>query len=137
MGTGTLKLPRPVETELWPPEVDMILSAMEAACDPAELDRRYRHRMPYHVRGELRLYSDPPGAPAWAVYSRDVDPRGMGFITPHRLPLGYGGIIELFAPAGRKLQVPCTLFRCRQSVEGWYEGALYFNREQPAFDVEL
>ncbi len=137
--TDTIKLPRPpapAAAELWPPEVDLILSAMEAACDEAEYDRRYQGRVPYRVRAELRLFSDPQGTPPTALYTRDVDPRGLGFITPHRLPLGYGGTIELYAPGGRKLSVPCTLFRCRQSVHGWYEGALYFNREQSAFEVE-
>lgn len=134
--TATIKLPLAPAQELWPPEVDLILSAMEAAYSQTEQERRYRHRMPYRVRAELRLFSDQQGSPAWVLYTRDADPRGLGFITPHRLPLGYGGTIELFAPSGRKLGVECTLFRCRQTVDGWYEGALYFNREQSAFDVE-
>jgi len=143
--TDTIKLPRPPAQsadELWPPEVDLILSAMEAARErttgsqSVEHERRYRGRVPYRVRAELRLFSDAPDTPPWVLYTRDVDVRGLGFITPHRLPLGYGGTLELYAPVGRKVRVPCTLFRCRQAVQGWYEGALYFNREQSAFDVE-
>jgi hypothetical protein len=149
--TDTIKLPpratAPAD-ELWPPEVDLILSAMEVAHadappgarDPhAELaapERRHGGRTSYRVRAALRLFSDAPGDGPWSLYTRDVDRRGMGFITPHRLPLGYGGTVELYAPSGRKMIVPCTLFRCRQTVQGWYEGALYFNREQDAFDVE-
>ncbi len=136
MHSGTIKLPQTPATELWPSEVDLILSAMEAAYDDQEYDRRYRHRLAYRVRAELRLFSDPDGSEPWVLYTRDVDSRGLGFITPHRLPLGYGGAVELLAPSGRKLRVECTLFRCRQSVQGWFEGALYFNREQGAFDVE-
>ena len=60
----------------------------------------------------------------------------MGFITPHRLPLGYGGWVELLSPRGRKIRAHCTLFRCREAVKGWYDGALYFNREQHVFDPE-
>jgi len=145
--TDTIKLPRPMAPadELWPPEVDLILSAMEVAAaespaDPhAELaaaERRHGGRTPYRVRAALRLFSDAPGDGPWSLYTRDVDRRGVGFITPHRLPLGYGGTVELYAPSGRKEAVPCTLFRCRQTVQGWYEGALYFNREQEGFDVE-
>ena len=145
MLTDTIKLPRPAADadacaaadELWPPEVDLILSAMEAgAVDEAALSRRYARRMPYRVRAALRLFSDAPHTPPWALYTRDVDRRGMGFISPHRLPLGYGGTVELYVPSGRKMKVPCTLFRCRQTVQGWYEGALYFNREQSGFDVD-
>jgi hypothetical protein len=86
------------------------------------------------VRADLRLFSDPPGIAPWALYTRDVNPRGLGFITPHRLPLGYGGSIELVTPAGRRARIHCTLFRCRQAVQGWYDGALYFNREQYIFE---
>jgi hypothetical protein len=133
--TDTIKLPQSRSEDLWPIEVDLILSAMDAASSKADLDRRQRYRVAYRVRAELRLFSDPPQSDPSVLYTRDVDPRGIGFITPHRLPLGYGGTIELLAPSGRKLRIECTLFRCRQTVEGWFEGALYFNREQSAFDV--
>jgi hypothetical protein len=163
LSTDTIKLPRAqapaAADELWPPEVDLILSAMEAAraeapvdahaeahgasgdgpADPhAELaapERRHGGRTPYRVRAALRLFSDAPGQAPWSLYTRDVDRRGLGFITPHRLPLGYGGTIELHAPSGRKVTLPCTLFRCRQTVQGWYEGALSFHRDQDDFDV--
>ena len=97
-------------------------------------DRRLSERLPYRVRAELRLFSDRPGSPAWLLYVRDADRRGMGFITPHRLPLGYGGNVDLVAASGRPLSVPCVLSRCREAVAGWYEGALTFNREQCDFD---
>lgn len=135
MVSDTIKLPREASEKIWPPEVDLILSAMEAAQD-AECERRHRQRLPYRARAELRLFSDAADAAPWVLYTRDVDSRGLGFITPHRLPLGYGGTLALLAPTGRKLRIPCTLFRCRQAVQGWYEGALYFNREQGAFSAE-
>jgi hypothetical protein len=119
----------------WPPEVDLILSAMDAGRDPnAHDERRDVQRIPYRVRATLRLFSDTPGTGPWTVYTRDVDPRGLGFLSPHRLPLGYGGWIELPSPGGRVLKVHCTLFRCRETVKGWYDCALYFNREQHLFE---
>ena len=121
---------------LWPPEVDLILSAMDAASPPAKRDRRGLGRTPYRVRALLELFSDAPDDEPWVLYTRDVDSRGVGFITPHRLPLGYGGFIELFTPRGTKQRIACTLFRCREATPGWYEGALYFNREQKAFAEE-
>ena len=30
-----------------------------------------------------------------AIYTRDVCPRSLGFVTRHRLPLGYGGVVEI------------------------------------------
>lgn len=121
--------------ELWPPEVDIILSAMELSNRP-EGESRRSQRLAYRVRAELRLFADGPQAAPWVLYTRDADPRGLGFITPHRLPLGYGGSVELLTPGGRKQRIACTLYRCREVSPGWYEGALYFNREQWMFAAE-
>ena len=134
--------------EPFPADVEMILSSMEAGKfafnqeqeilgmgTPAGRERREGQRVPYRVRAELRLYRDQPGSAPWLIYVRDADTRGLGFVSPHRLPLGYGGHVELVAPSGRPLSVPCTLFRCREAVPGWYEGAMNFNREQVDFRV--
>ena len=120
--------------EPWPVEIDLVLSALDAgnAFDP---DRRAMARMLYRVRAELRLFSDAPEKGPWVLYTRDADPRGLGFITRHRLPLGYGGWIELRTPSGHKLRAHCTLFRCRQMASGWYEGSLSFNAQQKAFEA--
>ena len=122
----------PARDEAWPREVEMILSALEAG---AHHDDRRRHpRMPYRVVAELRLFSDTAQDAPWKLYVRDVSVRGLGFVTPHRLPLGYGGVVQLAAPgSGRMVSVNGTLFRCREVTRGWFEGALYFNREQWIF----
>jgi hypothetical protein len=123
-------------TEEWPPEAELIISALDAGDGAASEshDNRRRHpRMPYRVIADLRLFSDQPGSAPWRLYSRDVSARGLGFVTPHRLPLGYGGVVQLASPAGRAVSVNGTLFRCREVGNGWFEGALYFNREQWIF----
>ena len=38
-------------------------------------------------------------------------------------------------PDGRPQRVHATLFRCRPAVAGYYDCALYFNREQPMFHL--
>lgn len=122
--------------QAWPPEVELILSALEAASAPHD-NRRKHPRMPYRVAAELRLYSDPTGVATWRLYTRDVSVRGLGFITPHRLPLGYGGVVQLPTPrTGRIMSVAGTLFRCREVTSGWFEGSLYFNREQWTFSPD-
>ena len=127
----------PVQRDVWPPEASMILSAMEAAPKrEADSEHRQSQRLAYRVRAELRLFADEPQAIPWVLYTRDIDPRGVGFITPHRVPLGYGGIVELLTPRGRNAKIECTLYRCREVIPGWYEGALYFNREQWMFTPE-
>jgi len=135
------------QLEPFPADVELILSAMEAgrhawsqlegavshpqAKEPEE--HRAYERLPYRIRAELRLFRDQPGSPAWLLFVRDADTRGIGFISQHRLPLGYGGYVELVAPTGRPMSIPGTLLRCREAVAGWYEGAMHFNREQGDF----
>ncbi|MDB5294874.1 MAG: hypothetical protein JWO31_857, partial [Phycisphaerales bacterium] len=119
-----------------PPQAEMVLSAMEAgrAAGPAP-DRRAQVRRPYRVVATLRLFSDRPGDPTWTLYTRDVHARGVGFITPHRLPLGYGGTVELVPPTGGDpVRATCTLLRCREAAPGWFEGSLHFDRERPEFE---
>ena len=122
--------------EDWPREVELILSALEAAGAQHDNRRRYP-RMPYRAIAALRLYSDPAGNDPWRLYTRDISVRGLGFITPHRLPLGYGGVVQIPTPrTGRLVSVAGTLFRCREVSPGWFEGSLYFNREQWVFSPE-
>jgi hypothetical protein len=120
----------------WPPEARMILSALEAAESTHHDNRRSTPRTLYRVQASLFLFSDPDGSPAWKLYTRDVSSRSLGFLTPHRLPLGYGGIVELPGPDGKVIRAHCTLFRCRQTARGWYEGALSFHRKQWALAGE-
>ncbi len=37
---------------------------------------------------------------------------------------------------GEMVEIYCTVLRCREVAGGWYEGALYFNREQAVFSAE-
>ena len=115
-----------------PAEVDFILSALDTALIASE--RRVAGRVVLRTLAELQLYSDKPGAKPWVIYSRDGTTRGLGFITRHRLPLGYGGLVQLRGPNGEDLSIACTIRRCHESVNGWFEGCLSFNREQWAFD---
>ena len=116
----------------WPPQVELIMSALDIGQFEPE-DRRRTPRQSYRVKARLRLFSDPPRSAPWVLYTRDIDSRGVGFLSPHRLPLGYGGSIDLPDADGAILRVNCTLLRCREAAPGWYEGSLYFNREQKSF----
>ena len=116
----------------WPPQAELILSALEAGqFAGGRRERRGSRRRHVRLMANLRLFVDGPATTPWKLYGRDLHPRGMGFITAHRLPLGYGGMLELPGPDGEPITVACTLLRCREAAPGWFEGALYFNREQP------
>jgi hypothetical protein len=118
-----------------PQEVEFIMSALEAGRH-VDTSRRARDRAAYRVSASLKLFSDNPQNPPWCLYVRDINAQGLGFVTRHRLPLGYGGILTIPTPAGKPAKVDCTLLRCRESVQGWFEGGMYFNRPQIAFALE-
>jgi hypothetical protein len=119
-----------------PQEAAMVLTALEAA--GGRENRRQCVRSVYRATAMLALFADSPDLPARIIYSRDVNERGIGFVTRERLPLGYGGILSLPGPhtRGQVFNIPCTLYRCRLAAPGWYEGALHFNRDQTAFRAQ-
>ncbi len=112
-------------------EVEFLMSALDAAGYSLERRKSVRHR--YRVVATLRLFSEMDAAEPITLYTRDATSKSLGFICRRRLPLGYGGVLEVTDPAGRQRSMECTLLRCREISKGWYEGALYFNREQAAF----
>ncbi len=120
----------PTPQTAWPPEVDLILSAMDAAYPRRTHDRRASTRSTYRTRAELKLFSDHPLDAPTVLYTRDVQDRGIGFITRERLPLGYAGTVELTLESGEKIRSHCTVYRCRETINGWFEGALHFSQTQ-------
>jgi len=132
----TIKKPdTAVVSRALPAEVEFILSALEAGQHSGP-SRRRSQRRPYRVAANLKLFSDGPGAAPWAIFVRDIDRQGLGFVTRHRLPLGYGGILSIDGPDEAPLRIDCTLLRCREAVQGWFEGSMYFNREQHVFEPD-
>jgi len=131
-GSGAQSL----DLSAWPAEARLILSALEAGEGTLNDNRRAQPRTLYQVLASLRLFSDADGTAPWKLYTRDISSRSLGFLTPHRLPLGYGGIVELPGPDGNMISAHCTLFRCRQTARGWFEGALSFHRRQWALAGE-
>ena len=117
----------------WPAGAGLVLTAIEAGQSATAANRRAIPRRRLRLTARLRLHSDAPQTTPAVVYTRNVHSRGLGFITPHRLPLGHGGFVDLPAEDGRVVTIPCTLLRCREAAPGWFEGSVYFNRDQPGF----
>ncbi|MDB5328661.1 MAG: hypothetical protein JWM57_4230 [Phycisphaerales bacterium] len=115
----------------WSAEVDMILSAMDAAGSHPQGDRRAAQRRTRRAKADLRLYAQNPLDPPIALFTRDVSATGIGFITKERLPLGYNGLIRISLDGGDNFTAACSVYRCREAIGGWYEGALHFTRRQP------
>ena len=125
---------RPATPVGLPADVALVMSAMEAgraAVDGG--DRRAGGRRPLRASAALRLYADADGPPT-VVYTRDVGGRNVGFLSRTRLPLGYGGTIELPGPDGDPVAVACVLLRCTPAAAGWHDCWAAFNRLQPQFE---
>lgn len=116
----------------FPVDVEFVLSAMEAGPAPA-LERRRFARFGYRVRAVLRLFSDESSADLWEVFTRQASVRSLDFVCRERLPLSHGGWVALPSPDGSVLRAHCTILRCRPAGPGWFDGAVYFNREQEVF----
>ena len=114
-----------------PADVAMVMSAMEAGrFDAGARDRRAGRRRATRASAVLRLYAD--AGHATVVYTRDVTGRNVGFLSRSRLPLGYGGTIELPPPHGRggeAVPVACVLLRCTPAAGGFYDCCAAFNRQ--------
>jgi len=122
-------------SEPFPKEVEFVISALEAGHRPL-VDRHKVKRSPYHVRAELKLFSDPAGQPPYLLFTRHISPKAVGFLCKTYLALSHGGVLRIPGPNGKVMEIYCTVLRCREAGPGWYEGAIYFNREQATFAAE-
>ena len=119
----------------FPAEVEFVISAREAGPKPL-IDRQKARRSQYHVRASLRLFSDAPDAKPALIYVRNVTSQALAFLTNDVLTLSHGGILQILSPSGEILKINCTVLRYRECAPGWFEGAVYFNREQPIFSAD-
>jgi hypothetical protein len=126
--------------QTWPPEVDIILSALEAGRASARTiaesaartstgnrRRTTNSRVQHRIRAELRLFSDVPGTDPWILFTRDVDVKGIGFLSKRHIPLGQSGRVTWVDPKGHLREAHCSVCRCREAAQGWYEGAVAFH----------
>ncbi len=103
-------------------EAQFILSAMEAA-GPLDLDRRHQYRVRYRVEATLRLLTEEAHDAPRQVFTRDMTPSALGFISREPLPLGCGARLHLPAPGGGVDVIACNIIRCREMVHGWFDCA--------------
>lgn len=121
----------------WTPEVDLVISALEAGrrnsfkYDRPHGDRRDVVRLQHRAVAHLRLLADAPGTESWVVYTRDIDQQGIGFVSREMLPMGFSGTVELIGPHDQPCSAFCTVHRSRPCTDGWYEGALHFHNRRP------
>lgn len=122
-------------TAPFPADVEFVISALEAGPRPI-IDRQKMKRSLYRVRATLKLFSDPPEARPALLYTRNVTRQALAFLTADVLTLSHGGLLRIPTPSGEIIQINCTVLRCREAAPGWFEGAVYFNREQSFFNPD-
>jgi len=116
-------------TDAWTPEVDMILSAMEAANSAQtehQSERRSSRRTPHRTLAKLSLFAQSPLLGPTVLFTRDVTTEGLGFITRERVPLGCNGLVTFTDTNGISVTRHGQVYRCREAINGWYEGSLRF-----------
>jgi hypothetical protein len=116
----------PLDQEAWPADVELIMSALEAAWagDEHRTTTRRRLRVPAYAKLLAEMHTNRQVV----VYTRDCGPRHVGFLTDAVLPLGYGLILTLKTPEGVLLEAAGVVHRCRECVPGWFEGSISLNR---------
>ncbi|HEX8913312.1 MAG TPA: hypothetical protein VF796_13205 [Humisphaera sp.] len=123
----TLQLPLLAAAD-WPREAFVVSTALDAAHGKVA-DRRASARRLFRVTAKLQLFRDVlTGSDGITLYTRNADPRGIGFICQAPLPVGAGGWAEIPAADGTTVRVACTVTRCRTASPGWYEGGIHFTR---------
>jgi hypothetical protein len=120
----------PDREKTWPLDARVAMFVLEAGLpNPANRRRRQRHHM--------RVAAD------WGVgeslserklYVRDVNSQYVGFITAQAIEVGTRGTIYLEGTDGVRVAVQAVVSRCRQFMEGWYEGCLEFDSPHEDFD---
>jgi hypothetical protein len=114
----------------WPVDAQAAALALETAFPPL-IDRRRTPRVRHRTTAAFHPADRHPEAPSHTLYTRDTNPWQLGFIASRPLSVGQRGCLELELPNGRTVHIECTVRRCREFLDGWYEGVVHFRHEQP------
>lgn len=109
----------------WPLEIRCLLESLSRPA-PVGQERRVRKRIPLQVAANIRFQPDPanPHTEIVDAYLRDYDERAVAFVTAQFFAVGQ--TVELHIPVsdGTTKKARCTIGRCRQFSNGWFEGVL-------------
>ena len=112
----------------WPHDAQVVMSSLEAGRAGGASERRMRQRRHFRVKAYLQLFGERIEEPAILLYARNLDDRGMGFVTQTRLPVSRGGVVQFRAANGAPVRTSIMVTRCREVSPGWYEGSVQFIR---------
>ena len=117
-------------------QADQVIAALGDAFPPAQ-ERRQAPRLRYQVRARLELVDELTGKPFGEsmLHTRDLDPSGSGFVTPYQIAENERAVLCLPSPhtGGSERRINCRVRRSREVGNGWFEGTVEFDQEQPVF----
>jgi len=120
----------------WPAEAAAAVAALRAQTG-ALFERRSEHRHRYEVWATLVTDGQPyDGTTPHTIYTRDAEPRAVGFVTSEPIVPGSRATFHVTGPDGRPMVLTCHVRRCRAFRPGWYEGVLLLADEVMAFAPE-
>jgi hypothetical protein len=124
----------PVQDDLapWPAEAREMMSRLNDSFPPM-MERRRIPRKRYRVEARVALVHAEADAQEMKLYTRDINPWALGFISPHALPAYEHAIIHMPGEDGTILRIKCLIRRCRSFAPGWHQGVIDFEREYPEF----
>jgi hypothetical protein len=97
------------------------------------MERRRIPRKRYRVEAGIVLLHGGQGEQDMKLYTRDVNPWALGFITPHALPAYEHAVVHMPGMDGEMLRIKCLIRRCTSLEAGWFQGVIDFEREYREF----
>ena len=80
--------------------------------------------MAYHVQARLWLGDSSREAAPIDVYTLDMNPYAIAFLTPRALAPGAAVLIEFKNEQGQPHEMKFSVYRCRQFRDGWFEAVV-------------
>ncbi len=107
-------------TTKWPLEIRALLESLSRPT-LVEQERRTRQRTPFRLTATIHAGRDQEPV---EVYLRDYDDRAVAFVGSIFLAKDQHVELEIPDPNGTTRRVKCRVGRCRQFIDGWFEGML-------------
>ena len=108
----------------WPLEIRALLGALGKPSADAERDRRAKARTDFRALATLWIMQNKRPAAAIPVYLRDYAAGAVSFVGQSCFKTAQPVELETRLADGTLRRVSCTVRRCRQFRDGWFEGVL-------------
>lgn len=113
----------------WPLEIRALLGALsKPSAAVAARDRRAKPRNDFRALGTLWIMQKKRPVAAIPIYLRDYAAGAVSFVGQSCFTVQQPVELEARLADGTLRRVPCTVSRCRQFREGWFEGVLKVQR---------